>query len=1166
VTAAPLTAFASPGPGGEELATLLSVAVRIEPELIRAVRLAHAPRRDVGAEADLWWSDWVGTRSAGAIRLRADLVPPLRERLALRLAADRGDPAWRLWATLAEVHAEQSPALLLEEQLTWTAVRASAGGTGSVEVEELMRAALRAVVFEGRAGVAEWFGAAWHRLPAAVRHTVPAWQLLQSATDRSSAPAVADEVRLDLADVYALGDLIADATLRVRHDGAELVLNYPGPAEAVLLTVPDTDPRMLELEWEAPQGPRRLTLRVELELPTAVRVGAGPVRIRTGRGLVFEVTPPAPPGAAGEVVEVPGGGRVRRRRADGAGPVRGGVPSRNRAFFGRLDLLDRLHEALSRGPQESTGSPPAAVIQILAGPGGIGKTQLALEYLHRHLDEYDLVWWVPAEQPIGVIGSLAELGERLGLPIGEDLRQGARGALDALATGDLSWLLVYDDADDPEALAGFLPASGGRVIVTTRNQGWAAVAPVIEVGPPSRAETADALLGRLRNDRGGPRLTAAEADELAEQVGDLPLALEQAIAWLLATRMPAREYVELLRGHTRLLAEGKPAGYPVTVAGFVALAVERLRQSQPATGQLFELFAFLGGEPVPVALLRHGRDGDVTEPLRTLLGQPIAVNRAVRDLVRSGLARLDPAQRLQVRRLVQRLLRDQMPAELARAALRNVQQILLRANPGDPDEQGELSRQAELGPHIGPADLVHADDLAARRVVLDHARYLYLIGDYENSRRMAEGAAGAWAAETGRDRLGPDGELTLLAYARLADAQRALGDSRTAARFAQETYSRMRDSPDLGPRHEYTLITGVQVGEDLRSAGRYAEARRFDRDLLTGHREVFGPRHLYTLRVQASLAVDERLAGDLGAAFELAREVAEVWEELDRAALPALDAHLQLARAHADLGAYRAGLAVVRRWLGPLRQTLGGAHRSLLRADRLHAVLLRRVGRTAEAVTLIRDTHARTAARFGPAHEDTLAAAVSQANALRAAGEPAEAERWISGALERYRSDFGARHPFTTIAAVDAAIVYRALGDHRRARARDESSVAELSGTLSPGHPYTLCAQTALATDLALAGDHKGAVRLSTRVLELTRQAIGGAHQARDGGEHPELLLRQANLARDLRATGASATADRLLAAALSGLRHVLGREHPVVAAVERGDRAETDIEPPPTS
>lgn len=1145
-----LDSYASPGAGAEELATLLSIAVQIEPELIRAVRLTFAPRRDVSAEADLWFSDWVGIRSAGAIRLRGELIPELRERLTARLAADRQDPAWQLWKTVSAVHAGWSPALLLEEQLTWSSLCLAAGDPAAGDVEELLRSALRAAVLPDRKGVADWFGAAWHRLPAAVQRTVPAWQLLQASPDRSRAAVVADDIPLNLADVSVLGDLIEDTTIRVRHDGWDLLLNYTGTAPAVLIPVPDTRPRILRVRWRTDQGREERTLRVKPEAAASLQVGGAVVRVQTGRGSVFQIEPPSGTGEPAEQATVLAPGPAVPS-ASREGPIWGGVPARNRTYAGRLALFDQLREAL--GTQTKVA---------VLGMAGVGKTQLVIEYVYRHTDQYDLVWWIPGEQIATVLTSLTQLAQRLGLPVDDDPQETARVMLDALASSDLGWLLVYDNADDPDSLTPFMPLTGGHVIITSRNVDWSASCHAIEIDVLTRAESIELLRRRTQDEAGDSSLSNQDADHLAEKLGDLPLALEQAAAWLTATAMPAREYIELLDNRlAELLTEGKPANYPLTVATSLELMVERLRETDPAATQFLELFAFLGGEPMPISLLRHGGGADVTEPLRGMLAASIATNRAVRDLSRYGVVKVNPQQTVQVHRLIQRVLRDLLSEELAAQTLRNVQNILAAANPGDPDEMGHLERQRDLGLHIAPADLIHAENPAARRVVLDHTRYLYLLGDYENSRFLAEAASAAWKQDTSSPLYGPDGEFTLLARGRLGDALRALGDRSRAAEIARDTYNRLMDSQHFGRRHIFTLITGNQIGHDLRLAGRYNDALSFDQQSVVLHQEVFGDGESYTRRAQAALASDYRLVGSYAEALRLDREIARYYDDVTAVDWQFLATHINLAQDYYSLGAYDSGLDVLHRRSGPLMDQLGRAHILPLTADRITANLLRKLGRHTEAADLIRDAQERTRQRLGRDHELTLAVAVSWANTAREIGELEEAHVHITDAVTRYRHHFGELHPLTLIAQHNEAIVRRSRGDNVAAQQLDGHCYAKLGETLSPDHPYTLCAGASLATDFALAGAFDQALELSRELFERGRQTSADRPED-EVGNHPYQILRAINLARDLVAAGEAAQADDILTESLAALADQLGHQHPLVLAQRRDERAEFDIEP----
>lgn len=272
-----------------------------------------------------------------------------------------------------------------------------------------------------------------------------------------------------------------------------------------------------------------------------------------------------------------------------------GVPPRIAGFTGRVDELDRLDAIL-------VSDKPAAVVQAtrraaVYGLGGIGKTSLAIEYANRFRDLYAGVWWCPAETRTGLLTSLAGLASTLGAaPPGEtDIEKLSKAALRKLAEQRAIWLLIYDNVSSPEDVAELLPAQGARVLITSRYPDWNEWAVEVELDVLPMEEAVMFLQSRAgRRDRPG-------AETLAEELGQLPLALDHAGAFCKLTGTSFQHYTERVQDLMTKVPKG--VMYSRSVAATISLAIERAAADCPAAVRLLGFFSLLGPDRIPLDLV-----------------------------------------------------------------------------------------------------------------------------------------------------------------------------------------------------------------------------------------------------------------------------------------------------------------------------------------------------------------------------------------------------------------------------------------------------------------------------------------------------------------------------------------------------------------------------------
>jgi hypothetical protein len=653
-----------------------------------------------------------------------------------------------------------------------------------------------------------------------------------------------------------------------------------------------------------------------------------------------------------------GPGLVRRR-------VWGDVPARNPGFTGREDLLAVVRAALVSGGR--------AAVQALHGWGGVGKTQLAVEYAHRFAADYDMVWWIIAERA-GLIGEqVAALGAALGCTEPGAPVEGVRVAVLSDLRERERWLLVFDNAENPADIAGWLPSGAGHVLITSRARGWAEVAVPVEVDVLARAESVALLTSRV------PGLSDADADRVADALGDLPLALAQAAAYLAETGMPGGEYAGLIgtRAVAHLMGEGRPPSYPRPLAVATVLALDRLRGQDPAAAELAGVCAFLAPEPIPADWF-PGASAALPAVLAGPAADALAWRQVLAWLGRSALARVDPGG-LVMHRLTQAIIRGSLPPDRAAAARGLAEAVLAASDPGDPYMPDSWPGWARLLPHLLALDPVVMSTTELRNVAGSAAWYLVRRGDARTGRDLAGRLYRQW-----RDQLGPDDSDTLRIANALAYALREMGRFHEARDLGQDILTRRRRV--LGDDHPDTLISASNLAVDLRELGGYRAARELDEDTLARRRRVLGDEHPDTLASASNLAVGMRALGDHRAARELDEDT-----------------------------------------LARNRRVLGDDHPGTLASANGLALDLRALGDHRAARELDEDTLARKRRVLGDDHPSTLNSASNLADDLRELGDHRAARELDEDTLTRRRRVLGEDHPDTQQSARNFATDLRAL-------------------------------------------------------------------------------------------------------------------------------------------
>jgi hypothetical protein len=316
----------------------------------------------------------------------------------------------------------------------------------------------------------------------------------------------------------------------------------------------------------------------------------------------------------------------------GALPAVWNIPyPRNPYFTGREELLRRLASSLRAGETVGISQP-----QAVHGLGGVGKTQIALEYAYRYYQEYDAVLWTSADTQEALISGFVVFASLLDLPVQEERDQlKIIQAVKHWLTSHTRWLLLLDNADDLTLVRDFLPPTGrGHTLLTTRAASMGRLAHPLEVDALDNKPGALLLLRRAERLAPDAPLEQAEASEraialsISHELGGLPLALDQAGAYIEETQCSLADYLHLYRSQRAdLLKErgGMVLDHPEPVATTWSLSFAQVQARSAAATDLLRVCAFLHPDAIPEEILTEGATALGPE-LQVVARNPLALN------------------------------------------------------------------------------------------------------------------------------------------------------------------------------------------------------------------------------------------------------------------------------------------------------------------------------------------------------------------------------------------------------------------------------------------------------------------------------------------------------------------------------------------------------------
>jgi tetratricopeptide (TPR) repeat protein len=733
---------------------------------------------------------------------------------------------------------------------------------------------------------------------------------------------------------------------------------------------------------------------------------------------------------------------------------------RNPFFTGREQILEALHTRLKTRQAVALTQSSA-----LHGLGGVGKTQIALEYAYRHALEYGAVFWIAAETDEQIITSLLRIAEVLQVPGRNDKdQQRVVGAIHQWLNSHSGWLLIWDNVEDLDVLQRFLPPTRqGAVLITTRCQALGTLVQGLDLLPMQQEEGIRFLLRRAKvldpqanveQERQFATRHPAQYQagaELVEVSGGLPLALDQAGAYLEETRCGFPAYLERFRTRraTLLRQRGEEArDHPASVSTTFTLAITATAERHPAIRDLLQVCALLQPDAIPEELFCQG-GAHLGSTLETVCCDPLEWDRLVGIACRYSLVSRQPeAQTLSIHRLIQAVLLDEMTEAEREQWNGRIVEALDKVFPEVLPAAKEATRkQSErLLPHV--LWYLHQTEGGESCLALGWkaAQYLDMCGRYQEAEPHYLRALAMREQHRGPEH--PE-------VAQILNSLAVLYRHQGRYQEAEPHYLRALSISEQhrGPEHPEVARSLNSLAGLYWQQGKYAQAEPLLQRALSMREQHWGPEHPEVARSLNNLGMLYREQGR------------------DAEAKPLLQRAVHILEQHQ----------------GPDAPELASPLRNL-------ADLYREQGNYVEAERFCLRALQITEHAFAPDHPQVANTLYGLALLAQAQDKDREAEALYQQALQIWKQALGSEHPAVAQALSSLASLACKQGNDAEAEALYQRALAIREQQLGPHHPGT--AETLY--DLALLRQKQGspdeAQTLVGRALHIREAVLGGFH------------------------------------------------------------------------